>query len=396
MRRVVHAIENNATFIWATGLFLAYFPLCFMGPGSDDDSLLIIRTAREWVTTGRYFGWRLNPGYWVHDTIALVIGSVGGITLMNIITSIVTIVGAFFLYRILQEDDIPFPRLWATVYALHPIVWVNATCLIDYNWALTGILMGIWAFQNCRFATAIGGLAFATGIRLSSFFVFPILIITHGVQRANGWRKKITMALIGWGIGGLFYVARFMDMGFGFLMVNSTWNGDWSLASYIGRFVYKSIYFWGLPQLAILSGLLLASLKRKPSEKAPSPHIKSMIGISIAMIIIFHSLFARYPFENEYLLPCFPFAIYLIARTFGTKKNLAIAGASVILSYNFISINVLRPDKPNGASTVTAGVWTEPGYLIQDTLARRKVKTVTIPHKITMEKCLKWAQNGHN
>ena len=104
------------------------------------------------------------------------------------------------------------------------------------------------------------------------------------------------------------------------------------------------------------------------------------------MVLIFHGLFARYPWENEYLLSCFPLAIYWIAHTLGASKKIALAAAITILSYSIISINVLRPDKPNGASTVTAGIWLEPGYVIQDTIERLKTKpkTPTIPHQFRL------------
>ncbi len=383
MRRVVHGIaENKRTVIWAIGLFLAYLPLCFMGPGSDSDSLLVIRTVRQWLSTGHYFGWRLNPGYWVHDTISLGIGSIGGITLVNIFTALMTVMGAIFLYKILKEDHIPRPRLWATVYALHPIIWVNAASLIDYNWAVSSLILGFWAFRRKRWEISIAAMGFAVGIRLASFIIFPVLITVELVQRLAGWRQRLVILTAGWALGGLFYLIRFLDMGFGFLGVNSTWEGDWSLASYIGRFVYKSIYFWGLPQLIILASLLVISWKTRTEIK--TPQIRATLWVGIGMIVIFHGLFAQYPFENEYLLPCFPFAIYWLAHILGTQKKIALAAAITILSYSMISINVLRPDKPNGASTVTKGIWVEPGYLIRDTIERLKVETKTpnIPNRL--------------
>lgn len=385
MPRVVHDIaENKRTALWAIGLFLAYLPLCFMGPGSDSDSLLVIRTVRQWLATGQYFGWRLNPGYWVHDTISLGIGSIGGITLINICTALATVIGALFLYKILKEDEIPHPRLWATVYALHPIVWVNAASLIDYNWAVSALIIGFWAFRRHRWGIAIAAMGFAVGVRLASFLIFPILIAAELVQRLKGWRQRILVLMAGWVLGGLFYLVRFLDMGFGCLSVNSTWEGDWSLTAYIGRFVYKSIYFWGLPQLLILTILLIISWKARPQIK--TPQVQATLWISVGMVLIFHGLFARYPWENEYLLSCFPLAIYWIAHTLGASKKIALAAAITILSYSIISINVLRPDKPNGASTVTAGIWLEPGYVIQDTIERLKTKpkTPTIPHQFRL------------
>jgi hypothetical protein len=353
-----------------------------MGPGSDNDSILIIQTTLDWLRTGQYVGHRGNPGYVVHDTISRCISAIGGITLINLCTAFVTLIGVYIFYKILREDKIPYPRLWATAFALQPMLWVNATSLIDYNWALTSILIGIWAYRKNHSWLASGTFGLAIGIRLASFLVIPVLIGVEIADRKPGYLKRIGVAILGWGLGGIAYLPRFLGLGMEAFTVNSLWGGDWSIGAYIGRFIYKSIYFWGLPQFILIA--IVITLVGKQKGASPTDQVKWTITLSIGIVLLFLGLFARYPLENEYLLPALPFSLYLIAQLLGNRHRWVIGVIAIILSYNLISINVLKPDTPNAASHVTPGLWVEPGYLIQDMNVRRTVKTSPIPHWVTL------------
>ncbi|MCX5703375.1 MAG: hypothetical protein NT066_02620, partial [Candidatus Omnitrophica bacterium] len=95
---------------------------------------------------------------------------------------------------------------------------------------------------------------------------------------------------------------------------------------------------------------------------------------SILMIIVFEIMYLQIPGKKDYLLPMLPFVLMLLGISLKEYKWLLVLLIIVQVSYNFININVARPDVRNNATTARIGLWLEPGYLINDIIERVRIK----------------------
>ena len=99
----------------------------------------------------------------------------------------------------------------------------------------------------------------------------------------------------------------------------------------LGRFIYKNVYFWGLPATIFLlatSPLLLRGLIRC------DPKFSRIIGLSASIVIIFEMLFLKIPVQRAYLLPMLPFALILLGIALRAHPRMLLAIA--ILTFYLI------------------------------------------------------------
>ena len=127
--------ELNKTRLIILFAFTLYFPLTFLGYGTDCDSELVINTAKRIAEEDRYVPSRL-PGYFVHEFSTAILYTLGGSFLSNVGTMIMSLLTIYFFIRVCQYHDIPHKYLLAIFLILHPLYWVDSTCTIDYMWAL--------------------------------------------------------------------------------------------------------------------------------------------------------------------------------------------------------------------------------------------------------------------
>jgi hypothetical protein len=142
----------------------------------------------------------------------------------------------------------------------------------------------------------------------------------------------------------------------------------WSLYLRTGRFIYKSVYFWGPPAFFILMwGLVRLGIsgKLKINKK-----VLQISVLALALIIGIEIFYFRLPTEPSYLIPTIPFWMILIGFAFSDKKWLLGLLLSLVIISNFVTINIARPDKINQATGAEFGLWIEPGHLVKDVQKR--------------------------
>ena len=101
-----------------------------------------------------------------------------------------------------------------------------------------------------------------------------------------------------------------------------------------------------------------------------------IIGIAIAVIIGIEALFLGLPVQRAYLLPMLPFVLILLGIAMKDRSRALLALTILIASYNFVSINLARPDVPDHATRARFGIFLEPGYLLDDLASRRRSRGI--------------------
>ncbi|MBE0695741.1 MAG: hypothetical protein IH586_02350 [Anaerolineaceae bacterium] len=342
---------------------LLYLPLVFFGYGSDVDTFRVLDAGRNFFATADYVPSR-RPGYLVYELAVFVLNHLGGSVLTNLGSLFWALVAVACFRRILLRHRIANAGLLTLILVMHPVFWYNATVSIDYLWALGMLLAGFDFLEQDRYGWAGLALGLAVGCRLSSIIIVAGLL-GYAWLRAPQKRLLVTgcAALAGL-LGGLAYILPwdFAEWRPSFWRVSAGSAELWSPIMQVGRFAYKNLYFWGIPAGLFLVALLIYSIRNSSSWKRPGALLLAMLACFV--LLGSEILFFRFPIEVEYLLPLLPFWLLLVGL--GTKSRRILGVFFIlVLSFNFININLARPDAPGQASSARAGVWIEPGYFLE-------------------------------
>ena len=354
---------------WVIVLALAlYLPLAFLGYGSDVDTFRVLDSGRNFLATADYVPSR-RPGFLVHEISTFALDQLGGSLLSNLGTLFWAAAGLLSFQRICRRYDVPQANLLTLLLMVQPVFWFNATVTGDYVWALGLLLIGFDLLGQERYAWAGLALGLAVGCRITSVVVVvPLLVFAWFTVPHKRWQVAAG-GLFAALLAGAAYILPwdFAEWRPSFWAVSLGSADLWSSQMQLGRYVYKNLYLWGFPAALFLPVLLVAAVRGFSKWKQPGA--LRLVGLCALVIAGCQALFFRYPIEVEYLLPTLPFWLLLFGLTVRQKKPLVILLALVML-YNFININIARPDTPSQAREARYGLWLEPGYLVRETSSR--------------------------
>lgn len=354
---------------WAPLLaLLLYLPLTFLGYGSDVDTYRVLEAGRKFVATADYVPSR-RPGFLVHELFTFVLDRLGGSLLSNLGTLFWALVAVVCFRRILRRHQVANVSLLVLAFIVHPVFWYNATVTADYVWALGMLLAGFDFLERGRFGWAGLALGLSIGCRISSAPVVALLLMYGWLEFRARRREVMGGAFLAVLLAALAYILPwdFAEWRPSFWEASTGSPDLWSFGMQAGRFLYKNLYFWGVPA-ALFIIVLLASSTQKP-QVWKQPGIRQLSGLCLLALLGLQALFFRYPIEVEYLLPALPFWLILIGLVLPRRREIIIL-VIVIFSYNLVSLNLAQPDMPGQASQATLGVWLEPGYMVQESSAR--------------------------
>ncbi len=358
------ADEERARWSFLGCIAILYLPFIFMGPGSDPDSLRELGSGATLLWQHRYVLSR-PPGYFPYEALCGILYALGGSAAANFATVAMSLVLLDSFLVVCERFEIPHRYLLATAMAIHPVYWASSTSTIDFIWALGCFFVGFRMLLNERRVAAAAMLGLAVGIRLSSILLAGPVLVWELVERPRD-AKLWAIAVLATGIGAALYIPEFVASGnsFGFF---TYYLGAWTLTDRLGRFIYKNIYFWGLPATIFLLALVpmmirgLIGCDRKFSR---------IITLSVSIAFAFEALFLKIPVQRAYLLPMLPFGLILIGIAMRDRTPLLLAMTMLVLSYNFVSLNFARPNVPDHATRAIVGLFVEPGYLLADVATR--------------------------
>jgi hypothetical protein len=358
------AHENRLRWILLGCAGCLYLPFIFIGPGSDPDSVRELHSGATLLWQHRYILSR-PPGYFPYEALCGILYALGGTIATNLATMAMSLVLLDSFLRICEHFEIPHRYLLAATMAIHPVYWANSTSTIDFIWALGCLFVGFRMLLSDYYFGAAAMLGLAVGIRLSSVLLAGPLLIGALVERPRA-AKLWMAAILATTIGATLYLPEFVASGntLGFL---TYYLGTWTLTDHLGRFIYKNAYFWGLPATIFF----LAILPMLIHELVGSDHkFSRIIVLSVSIVIPFEALFLKIPVQRAYLLPILPFVLILLGIALRKHPRMLLATTILICSYNFVNLNLARPDVPDNARHAIVGLFIEPGYLLNDVRLR--------------------------
>lgn len=358
---------GERAYLLPVALMLAlYAPLIFLGYGSDNDTFLVLDTGRGLLERQTYQPSR-NPGYILFETTVGVLSRVGGSVLCNAATLAAGVASLLLFLRVCRELDVPRRGLLGVLFVAHPVLWVNATCTMDYVWALALLLAGLLLVIRRAYLAAGVVLGLAIAVRSTSFVGGGVVLACALAGRRDDRGKILLAAVIAVLLGALFYVPSFRHAGYTLEFLRPMIGGPhyWTLKLQLGRFVYKNLYFWGLPAAAMLPMILWAG-----RGGLSDPRRRGLVMACVAGVLAYQTLFLAYPIELGYLLPMVPAVLILLGVGLAHRPGVLVTFAGVLASYALVNLNVARPNTSERATGSVLGLWVEPGFVVQDAQER--------------------------
>ena len=347
-----------------------YAPLLFFGYGSDNDTYLVLDSGRGLLRDHTYTPSR-NPGYFLYELTTGVLSQVGGSVLCNAATLAMAVVSLLCFLKICRRLEVPRPHLLGLLLVIHPALWVNGTCTMEYVWALALVLAGTLLVIKRSYGVAAVLLGLAIAIRSTSFIAAG-LVLGYALLARRPDRGRVVLAgFIAVVIGGLFYLPPFRQAGFSLAFLKPMTGGSelWTLKLRLARFVYKNLYFWGLLGSLALPVLLLLGWRR-----LLDPGRRRVVLACAGVVAAYEALFLKYPIEIAYLLPTLPAVLILLGIGLAHRPVVIGAFGVLLLSYAALNLNIARPDQHDRATGGAVGLWVEPGYVLQDARKRQALR----------------------
>lgn len=363
---------------------LLYLPLALAGGyGADHDSVDVVEAGRHLFAHGRYVPSRY-PGYVVHELPAALLDRIGGAPLSNAATVLMSLWAIHSFLRILKLHDVPHGPWLALALIANPFYWAASTCTIDYVWALALLLGGYLACREER--RGLGGVLLGLAIACRAASIVFVLALAGAAWFAAGPRRKSALRTCAFAtlFGGAFYVPTLLRFG-----RRQLYMGDWSWLDYAVRFVNGMSAFWGHWAIVPLAvGILLAGRSGWQSLTAQPKELTLLCALTVVGYL---ALFARYPFEEEYMLPVAPFfavlaGFWLVRQRTALMAWLALQTASgfvalslVALPARYARVEAFLPPLPGTAiaavpansTRLELGLFWRWGHLVVDATARR-------------------------
>ena len=369
IKKVIESFKQSKDLQILLLAFFIYFPFIFLGYGSDYDSYNVLWVGKNYIETLDYVPSRV-PGFFVYETIIFFLNIIGGSFLTNFGSLCMSLlILAVFIY-ICKRYDVPNYRFLAIIMMVHPYYLVNSTCTMDYLFALGFTMIGFWMLLEGKFVAAGVTMAMGIGSRLTTALVAGVMLLWAFIFEVQNRKRIFLSGVITVIVSFIFYLPPidFAEWKTHIFLPSIGGEEFWSLYLRAGRFIYKSVYFWGPPAFFILIwGLVRLGIsgKLKGNKK-----LLQICILSLALILGIEIFYWRLPTEPSYLIPTIPFWMILISFAFSDKKWVLGLLLSLVIISNFVTVNIARPNKVNQATGAEFGVWIEPGHLVKDVQKR--------------------------
>lgn len=312
----------------------------------DADAWRIVQSGFNLFSTGIYQPSRF-PGYPLPEFIA---GAIWLTNLpfttpwiFNLVSALFSVTAAYYFLcisiRFIHKKRFVI-YLSAVTFAFIPVIYVNSTGMMDYNWALAFMLGAIYYLISKRLKLSALFLAFATGCRITSaLFIIPVLFyVITSIDIESRKRKILEYVIIFTSTAVIIFSPVIFKYGTAFLSFDRP-PYQYSIIKIIGRMTLRT---WGaIGSLGVLfAGLMyFVSGKKKIHQKLIDKN--KLVVFVLISIVIYLILFLSLPLDAGYLIPMVPFFVLLLYRILSQKVLISL---SLLL---LISPFVLNIDENN-------------------------------------------------
>jgi hypothetical protein len=278
-------------------------PFLSIGYGTDPDAWRMALSGL-WLWDHHEFYPSRLPGYPLSE-LAYAGVIKGGALATNTLTVLVSLAGVWLFARITAKLQVPNRGLIVVGFAFTPLLWINSMTTMDYMWALTFVLAAYYflLLRSSMLAGLMLGLAI-TSRSTSVVMLVPLLAYMWRDGRRDEIRPfvvpMIAVALLAWAPVYWEYDLRFInfyDSKVGYLAVLRLLGKD-------------CLGLFGSMAVIAAAAVSLPKLARLPVDALRDKQVMVWV-LAVAMTVL---SFTQLPHEAAYLIPVYPFGLFIMAR----------------------------------------------------------------------------------
>ncbi|HET8937986.1 MAG TPA: hypothetical protein VFN67_31295 [Polyangiales bacterium] len=316
------------------------------GYGDNLDNYRMLRSWQQMVSHGLYQPSRFQGNLPSELALGFSASQLGplGTSLISALASLGSLVLGF---RVLSRFTDPRRAAWALLpVAVNPY-WILASCTaMDYIHPLPFYLFGVLMLLDQRTHLAVISLALAAGIRIS---FLPLGLFTlawsFALERQRNQRLIIAEAALAFlVVTGLIYVPAWISshLGLSFLSSDRPTAQGWLGMSI--RWLYKSIYLYGLVGALVIAGVIGWHFSRPTQDRIKLSVSERRLVAAAVGVIAFHLLLFLYiPARVQYLMPAM-LGFAALCAVWRVQRVALLGLALAQFSYWFVSIDLLQID----------------------------------------------------
>ncbi len=320
---------KSVNIYWILGLLvISYGIFSLNGYGNDDDTYRMLNTWKTLISEGRYVPSRFQ-GYLIPELSIGLASEIGGFYLANFVSVVLSVSSLFIFYvLLLRVTTSLIAALSVLAIASNPFWIIASTTSMDYVYGAFFFILGLFLlikekprWAGVMFASAVcSRLTYGPMGAIAFLLYFPY--VRENLKLRNSLIQGFLVFLV---TTGVFYLPVFFasGMSLSFLAVGPDASGGF--IGIIARFIYKNIYFWGLPAFVLLliffvqDKSIYQKIATNPFQKV---RVEKLLFHGAFWNIVYNEImFFKLPHEYAYLLPILFSVTYLIATSDRVKKT---------------------------------------------------------------------------
>lgn len=268
---------------------------------------------------------------------------------INLLSVLFTIGCCLYLFKILNFLAIKLSFLIAIVFPFVPVIYLNSTVAMEYNWSLFFLLGSVYYLLNKNLWLSVLLFGLMVSTRFNNIIFLPAFAFFLYIYSEKDLKKVLQFSVLAFLSICIFFSPVIFKYGTTFLQ--SYGDSKVSLGSILSL---STLYVYGaLGILAIILGLIIQFF-RGGYQKVKNLSKNHFAIFSILMIVSNLIFFIRYPLEAGYLIPSVPFVLILLQYILNEKLMKSILFI-LLLSPFLIHVNTKK-------IRITGGVFVNENY----------------------------------
>lgn len=312
-------------------VILSRLPFIFNSLGSDLDAWREVYTGKI-LSENHLYNVSRFPGYPFPEFLyALVYNK--PYWCINLFSVLFTVGCCLYFFRILEFLKMKFSFFTSIVFSFIPIIYINSTVAMEYNWSLFFVLGSVYYLLKKNFWISALFFGLIVSTRFNNIIFLPALLSLAYFQTGKELKKTVQFLLLSFLFTGIFFSPVLLKYRLNFFLHSG--NSEFNLASLLSL---GTLYVYGALGVLAIASALVIQFFTGGYQKAKELYRNHFMVFCVIMIVLNLAFFIKYPLEAGYLIPSVPFVLIFLQHILN-ERLMKFVLVSLFLSPFLIHLN---------------------------------------------------------